>query len=421
VVVSARDITTSKAEQIEIQRLAAIVASSESAIISKALDGTITSWNPAAERLYGYTADEILGRSVDLLLPPGQQNDVPQLVAALKQGQRIPAYDAKRVNKNGHMIDVSLVVSPIYDSDIIGISTIATDISDRKQAERLTAEALERQRLANAELERVSRAQREFISVVSHEFRTPLTSIQGFSEMLRDDELDPADTRDFADEIHRNAERLTRMINEMLDLDRMQSGRVALRRDPLDLNSIVRDVLQTLAVVSDHHSLQSDLAASLPLVAGDRDRVVQVLTNLVRNAINYSPAGGTITVSTSVEDSFVHLAVRDEGLGIPHADLGTIFDRYTRVRTKEHQSVTGTGLGLPISKQIVEHHGGRIWVESEVGQGSIFHFTLPQWGVADVYRLQIEGLEVRPKAGASSFHRVSGVREAPAMTWRRPV
>ncbi len=173
------------------------------------------------------------------------------------------------------------------------------------------------------------------------------------------------------------------MINEMLDLDRMQSGRVELRRDPLDVNSIVREVLQTLAVVSARHSLYPQLASSLPLVAGDRDRVVQVLTNLVRNAIIYSPAGGTITVSTSVEDGFAHLAVRDEGLGIPDAELSTIFDRYTRVRSKEHQSVTGTGLGLPISKQIVEHHGGRIWVESELGRGSTFHFTLPEWSVAD--------------------------------------
>ncbi len=208
VVVTARDITDWKAEQVEVQRLAAIVAYSDSAIISKALDGTITSWNPAAEALYGYAANEIVGHTVEVLLPPGHQNDVPELVERLRRGERIPPYDTQRRTRDGRIVEVTLIVSPIYDIDVVGISTIATDISERKQAERLMSEALEQQQAANAELERASRAQREFVSVVSHEFRTPLTSIQGFSEMMRDEELEPNEIKDFSDEIHRNAERL---------------------------------------------------------------------------------------------------------------------------------------------------------------------------------------------------------------------
>jgi signal transduction histidine kinase len=240
------------------------------------------------------------------------------------------------------------------------------------------AEAFERQRAAVAELERLNRAKSDFVSIVSHEFRTPLTGIQGFSEMMQSEDLTLEEMREYAGDINKDAHRLNRMITEMLDLDKMESGRMQLNREPVDLNAIVTESVDRLRPNAPRHPLSLRLDPLIGELNGDRDKLTQVMTNLLNNAVKYSPNGGDIVVSTRVEGSTAHVVVRDHGMGIPKEALDAIFERYGRVESPATRHIQGTGLGLPIVRQIVQLHGGTVWAESTVGEGSVFHVTLPR-------------------------------------------
>ena len=244
------------------------------------------------------------------------------------------------------------------------------------------AEAFAQQREAVGELERLSRAKSDFVSIVSHEFRTPLTGIQGFSEMMQSEDLTIDEMREYAGDINKDAHRLNRMITEMLDLDKMESGRMELHREPVDLNAIVSEAADRVRPNAPHHPLSLRLDPMVGEMSGDRDKLTQVMANLLNNAVKYSPNGGEIVVSTRVEGNSAHIVVRDHGLGIPKEALETIFERYGRVESLATRHIQGTGLGLPIVRQIVQLHGGAVWVESTVGEGSVFHVTLPRGAAA---------------------------------------
>jgi signal transduction histidine kinase len=248
---------------------------------------------------------------------------------------------------------------------------------DQAVAALTNAEAFERQRAAMEQLERVNRAKSEFVSIVSHEFRTPLTGIQGFSEMMRDEDLPLADMKEYAADINKDAQRLNRMINEMLDLDRMEAGRMTLNREATDLNAIVSEAADRVRPNAPGHPIALALEIGMPALSGDRDKLTQVVANLLSNAVKYSPTGGQIVVTTTLEGSDIHLTVQDKGMGIPADMLEDIWERYSRVDSEASRGIQGTGLGLPIVRQIVTMHGGRVWAESEVGRGSLFHVVLP--------------------------------------------
>ncbi len=252
--------------------------------------------------------------------------------------------------------------------------------ADQVAAALTTVEAFGRQRQAVEQLERLNRAKSEFVSIVSHEFRTPLTGIQGFSEMMRDEELTLEEMREYAGDINKDVQRLNRMINEMLDLDRMESGRMTIHPERVEFNSVVEDVADRVRPNAPNHTLTLDLQPDLPAIQADRDRMTQVASNLLNNAVKYSPTGGRITVTTRANGSQLQLDVRDEGLGIPPDALETIFERYSRVDSQATRDIPGTGLGLPIVRQIVQLHGGKVWAESELGRGSVFHVALPLAG-----------------------------------------
>jgi signal transduction histidine kinase len=253
---------------------------------------------------------------------------------------------------------------------------------DQAVAALTTAELVEQQRRAVAELERLNRAKTDFVSVVSHEFRTPLTGIQGFSELMRDEDLTVAEMKEYAGDINKDAQRLNRMITEMLDLDRMESGRMTLNRERADVNAIVAEAAGRLASSAARHPIDLNLDPDLPLIEIDRDKIAQVLLNLLSNAVKYSPNGGPIAVTTRVEGDMVHVFVRDSGMGIAIESLEKVFERFSRLESDATRYIQGTGLGLPISRQIVEMHGGRAWVESTLDEGSVFQFTLPLAAVA---------------------------------------
>jgi signal transduction histidine kinase len=195
--------------------------------------------------------------------------------------------------------------------------------------------------------------------------------------MMRDESLTQSEIHEFANDINKDAQRLNRMITDMLDLDRMESGRMVLRREAVDINSIIRDVVDRVRPNAPRHPVTLRLDTRLPPFSGDRDKLTQVVANLLNNAVKYSPDGGDIVITSRAEPGFVQIAVEDHGLGIPEDALERVFERYSRVESSATRHIQGTGLGLPIVRQIVEMHGGRAWVESAVGKGSTFRFTVP--------------------------------------------
>jgi PAS domain S-box-containing protein len=256
------------------------------------------------------------------------------------------------------------------------VLVMVEDVTVVREAQDKLGEALESQRSANATLEKLDRTKTEFLSIVSHEFRTALTGIQGFSELIRDGGLEADEVRAYGGYIFNDADRVNRLIGDMLDLDRMESGRMSIRTTDVDINEVLSDSIAR-AGSSPTVDFKADLDPRLPIVVGDRDRLVQVVSNLVNNAVKYSPDGGTVTLSSRSEGGFALISVTDTGVGIPPDEISHVFERFRRVRSGAAQSIPGTGLGLTIVKQIVEMHGGKIWVESAVGHGSAFHFTLP--------------------------------------------
>lgn len=227
-----------------------------------------------------------------------------------------------------------------------------------------------------AGLERLNRLKSEFVSLVSHEFRTALVGISGFSEMIRDEDVSLEEAKGYASDINKDAERLNRMINEMLDLDRIEAGRLTLHLQPVEINSVLEDAVDRARASSTQHLIVTDLDSQRPVIKADPDRVAQVVSNLLSNAIKYSPNGGEIAVTSALRDGHVDVSVRDHGVGIPPGFIQRLFSRYERY-DKTASKIIGTGLGLAITRQIIEMHGGKIWVDSEVGAGSDFHFTLP--------------------------------------------
>ncbi len=231
-----------------------------------------------------------------------------------------------------------------------------------------------------SELRRLERVRRDFVANVSHEFKTPLTAIRGFAETLLGGALDDAEHRArFVEIIREHAERLTRLTDDLLRLSKMEAGQLALEFKPVDAAELLVSCLDTAKFGAEQKKLEIELhcANKMPPVRGDAGRLRDVIQNLLDNAVQYTPAGGRIVVSANAKNGDVVFDVSDNGIGIPQADLGRIFERFYRVDDARSREVGGTGLGLAIAKHIVEAHAGKIWVESTVGEGSSFHFSIP--------------------------------------------
>lgn len=221
------------------------------------------------------------------------------------------------------------------------------------------------------EIAQLSKLRGEFVSTVSHEFRTPLTGIQVFSEIMRDEELTIPEMREYAGDINKDARRLARLISDMLDLDRMESGLTTVNLVPVDLNRLLTEAAAQFRLDADEHPIELDLDPALPKVMGDPDGLTQVITNLLSNAIKYSPDGGAVKVRSRREATAATFTVRDHGIGVPADQLERIFERYSRIETAATQNIQGTGLGLPIVRQLVQIYRGTVWATSASGQGSV--------------------------------------------------
>jgi PAS domain S-box-containing protein len=375
--------------------MAALVESSDDAIISKSLESIIRSWNAGAERLFGYTADETIGQSILMLIPPDRQSEEAEILRRLRIGERIEHFESVRLNKSGEHIDVSLTISPVKDASgrIIGASKIARNITRQKRAEReLQAakdladranrekdELLLSERAARTELETANRIKDEFLATLSHELRTPLNAVLGWSQLLTHTAL-PPDAAEGIQIIERNARAQAQIIDDLLDMSRIISGKIRLDVERLELSTVITAAIETVRTAADAKGVRllATIDSTAGLVSGDANRLQQVFWNLLTNAVKFTPRGGRVQVVLERVHSQVQVSVIDTGEGIDPVFLPHVFDRFRQADAGTTRRHGGLGLGLAIVKQLVELHGGSIKVKSAgVGAGSTFTVTLP--------------------------------------------
>jgi PAS domain S-box-containing protein len=305
--------------------------------------GRVTAMNRALEALTGWTEAEATGRPYAEVLPLATEQVDGPVDLVSRYGRRVP---------------VAVSSAPIFDARgrVVGGVDVIRDVSKEREIDEVKS---------------------ALISTVSHELRTPLTLIHGFAELLVLRDLPAERQRSSAVEILDASRRLARLIDDLLSVSRMESGRLVLDPRPLDLAVVVERILSPFRAMAARHTVRTKLPTSLPVVWGDPDKVEQILTNLVGNAIKYSPGGGEVLVTVDADGDAVQVSVRDQGIGMSPRDMGQLFEKFYRVDREEVRRAGGTGLGLYITKRLVEMHGGRLWAESWPGVGSVFRFTLP--------------------------------------------
>jgi PAS domain S-box-containing protein len=371
-----RDITDRKQAEMALLHTAAIVSSSDDAIVGKDLDGIIISWNAAAERMYGYSAQEIVGQSITLLFPPDRQNEFTQIMERIRRGEPVDHYETIRVRKDGSHLHVSVTISPIKSSSgaIMGASAIARDISERKE--------LERQREA-------------FVGLVTHELKTPLTILQGnvqlaqrrLSRLLsRGEPLTEERQRLLEDVLvmlARTQQPLRvqqRLINDLLDINHIREDKIELCLTVFDLVELVCETVQDHQAVHADRLIMLNLPEQDPIpVYADRDRIQQVLSNYLSNALKFASATEPIQVGMTLEAETVRVWVQDRGPGLTPQQQAHIWNRGYQVSQAPVQNgwKVGLGLGLYICRQLIHRQQGEVGVESIPGQGATFWFTLP--------------------------------------------
>ena len=342
-------------------------------VASIAVDRRIMNANPRLASMLYAPLQVLLGASTDGFLPPDYVARVFKSFGPSGDGSAETYESDCQVRRaDGSQFWVHWSANPIRKGDGCIDYFLATfeDVTAKREADETAVANL-------AQLEKLNRLKSEFVSMVSHEFRTALVGIQGFSELMREQEMGTVEIQALAGEVYNEAQRLNRMITEMLDFDRLEAGKLRLDLKPLDINQLVRETVGRAAVSSPKHVIKAELQLALPAAFGDSDRLTQVLTNLLSNAVKYSPKGGEICVRTRLNGGSVEVAVSDHGSGIPAEFISRLFGRYERYEDKHAGKIIGTGLGLAITRQIVEMHGGRISVDSVVGSGSEFRFTVP--------------------------------------------
>ncbi len=363
-------------------RLAAIVESSDDVIVSKNLDGTITSWNRAAERMFGWTAAEAIGRHITLIIPDELRPQEDDVLARIGRGERVEHFDTVRRTKDGRLLDVSITVSPVTDSTgrIVGASKIARDITARRRMEEQRRELLARERASREAAERANRAKDEFLAVVSHELRTPLNSVFGWARMLESGDLAETARQRAVAAIVRGASAQARLIDDLLDLSRMVTGKLKLELRLVDLREVAEAALETVrpSATAKRIALASELPPAAVTVLGAADRLQQVLWNLLMNAIKFTPRDGCARLRLSSSDGDAEIVVSDSGEGIAADVLPHVFERFRQEDSSSTRPHAGLGLGLALVRQVLDAHGGSVRAESAgKGQGATFIVRLP--------------------------------------------
>ncbi len=355
----ARNITAFKQSEEKSAILNAIIESTDDAIVSKDLNSIITSWNISAERIFGFTAEEMIGQSILTLIPPDRHQEEIMILSQLKKGQRVDHFETKRMTKKGKLIDVSLTISPVKDKagNIIGLSKIARDITHIK---------LEEQR------------KNDFVAIVSHELKTPLTSIRSYIQLAlakvagqKDGFIENVLTRANA-----QTQKMGMMINDFLSLSRLEEGKMSFNTSRFLLSDLIEEAVSEAILFAPNHQITYQSCPGL-FVQADREKLGQVMNNILNNAVKYSNTGTDIAVYCDIEKDMVRINFADQGFGILAEDQKHLFERFYRVSEKHGKNVSGFGIGLYLVAEILSLHGSKISVKSEIGKGSIFSFALP--------------------------------------------
>jgi PAS domain S-box-containing protein len=479
------DITDSQVAEENVRNLAAIVHSSDDAIISKNLNGIIATWNAGAERIFGYTAEEMIGQPLTKLIPADRTEEEPKILAQLKKGERVDHFETKRITKDNKILDVSLTISPVRDihGNIIGASKIARDITKQKEAERLLIASEEKFRLLAdsmpqfiwtgdtqgnlnyfnksifdysgltpeqlnkdgwiqivhpddraenlrvwmdsvntgkgfifdhrfrrhdgeyrwqlsraipqkdaagniqmwvgtstdiQEIKELDQQKDYFISMASHELKTPITSMKGYVQILQSMYLNSEDTflKKSLTIIDKQIGTLTNLISDLLDLSKIKTGSLLLNKEYFQINELIREVVDEIEHIHPDYSITFSKETEA-LVYADRKRIGQVMINFLTNAIKYSPVSRDVKIESCVRDSDIVVSVKDSGIGINKQDQEKIFERFYRVEGKNEKTFPGFGIGLFIASEIIHRHSGKIGVKSEPAKGSVFYFSLP--------------------------------------------
>ncbi len=379
-----RDMTRLYEAHAEGNRLAALVESSHDAIISKTLEGRITSWNKAAQTIFGYTAAEAIGQPIQMLLPPDRALEEMGILFRISMGQRIPAFETVRRRKDGSLVDVSVTISPIRDAQghVIGASKIARDITEQKQAEALRAQG-EQLAAENRQIQEASRLKSEFLANMSHELRTPLNAVIGFADLLRTGAV-PVDSPKYAaflGHISTSGRHLLQLINDVLDLSKVEAGKFEFHPEALHLPTLIKEVCDILEASASKQqvSIHTELDPEVADLVLDPARLRQVLYNYLSNAIKFTPAGGLVTIRALPQGpAHVRIEVEDTGIGIAAEDLPRLFTEFQQLESVYTKKHAGTGLGLALTRRLVTAQGGHVGVRSTPGQGSVFHLILPR-------------------------------------------
>lgn len=392
------EIVERRQAELRLGQLADIVEQSEDSILSLSFKGVFTSWNAGAHRLYGYTAEEMLGHKVSMLAPPGYEKETRSLIHRAMAGESMPPHETVRVHKKGHLIDVSMRFSIVRDVEGVprGVAVIARDISDQKRAEielekhRDRLEELVRDRTAEvqdqaAQLEialqnekEFNALQRKFISMASHEFRTPLAIIDGAAQRIerRIETINPADLTLRVSRIRSAVVRMLSLLESTLSASRLDAGKMQLNVQQVDVAELVRVVCERQSEISEQTEIALDISGLPSWMDGDPVLLDQILTNLVSNAVKYSPENPAIAVTGQVKDANnFSIAISDNGVGIPEDERNQLFDRFFRASTSV--GIPGTGIGLNLANELVEMHGGSISVTSQIDVGTTFTIHMP--------------------------------------------
>ncbi len=358
--VLAEDVTERKKAQNDLALLAAIVESSEDAVIGKTLDGIIVSWNPSAQRMYGYTPEEVVGLPVSIIMPPDRQGELPEILEKIRNGKRVAHFETVRRRKDGTDLRVSLSVSPIKDhsGNIIGASAVARDITERYELDR---------------------RKNEFLSLASHELRTPVAVIRGFAQLGLKFATERGDQKliHALQGINDNTTHIMRLVSDLLDVSRIERASLPIHPEELDLRDLAQKAIEDMKLLTPDFICSLDMPPEPVIVRADSHLIRQVINNLIENAIKYSGEEPKVEVKVAQVGDEAITSVRDFGIGVPVVEHGSIFDRFYRASNVSPRSRNGLGLGLYIARDIVQRHNGRVWLDSAPHQGSTFYFSLP--------------------------------------------
>lgn len=368
VVLVFRDITERRRAEKAQSTLAAIVESSEDAIISKDVEGRIMTWNAGAERLFGYRQEEVIGKSITLIIPPDRMDEESAILERIRDGERIEHYETVRVRKDGSHVDISLTVSPVKAADgtIVGASKIARDVTDRRRME---------QQLLDAD-----RQKDNFIAMLAHELRNPLSPIRNAVKILEIERPDDHDLLAYCDLIDKEAMQINRLLDDLLDISRITTGKLSFQKQRIDIATAVNTAVETIRPIINEagHKLTINCPAEPLIVEADPSRLAQVFSNLLNNAAKFTESGGNIGIDVERQDSRAVVRVKDSGIGISPELLPKVFDLFVQGDAIAAHGTGGLGLGLTLARDIVEFHGGSIEARSDgPGRGSEFVVSLP--------------------------------------------